>query len=136
MMPATSSQLRAAQRWTTVLDGAELRRLRRARGLSQERLAGRAGISLTAVVRLERQSRAACRTRTLARLAAALGEDPAVLATGQLVGGRGAPVQPSAEGVRFHDILTTCPVGGHRAVRLCHVGYSLNTYAACANRQG
>ena len=82
-MPATPSQLRAAQRWTTVLDGGQLRRLRRQRGLSQEQLASRAGISLTAIVRLEGQTRAACRCRTLARLAAALGEDPAALTTSQ-----------------------------------------------------
>jgi transcriptional regulator with XRE-family HTH domain len=82
-MPATPSQLRAAQRWTTVLNGYELRRLRTARGLSQERLASRAGISLTSVVRLERRPDAACRPRTLARLARALGEDPAALITGQ-----------------------------------------------------
>lgn len=89
-MPASPSQLRAAQRWTTVLDGRELRRLRRARGLSQERLASRAGISLTAVVRLERRPDAACRCRTLARLAKALGEDPTALAT----------TQPPADAVR------------------------------------
>lgn len=82
-MPATPSQLRAIQRWTTVLDGHELRRLRRARGMSQEALASRAGISLTAVVRLEHRPDAACRCRTLARLAKALGEDPAALSTNQ-----------------------------------------------------
>lgn len=67
------------QRWTTVLDGRQLRRLRRQRGLSQERLASRAGISLSAVARLERESCASCRCRTLGRLARALGEDPAAL---------------------------------------------------------
>lgn len=67
-------------RWTTALNGPLLRQLRRQRGLSQEQLADRAGISLTTVIRLERQIRAACRCRTLARLAAALGEDPGTLA--------------------------------------------------------
>jgi len=47
--------------------------------MSQEQLAGQAGISLTTVIRLERQPHASCRSRTLARLAAALGEDPAAL---------------------------------------------------------
>jgi anti-sigma regulatory factor (Ser/Thr protein kinase)/DNA-binding XRE family transcriptional regulator len=64
---------------TTVLDGARLRRLRRLRGLSQERLASHAGISLTTVTRLESQSCAPCRCRTLGRLAAALGEHPAAI---------------------------------------------------------
>ncbi|MGH7736067.1 MAG: helix-turn-helix domain-containing protein [Gemmatimonadales bacterium] len=51
-----------------VLDGQRLRQLRRQRGLSQEELAGQAGLSLTTVVRLERQARAPCRGRTLGRL--------------------------------------------------------------------
>ena len=42
-----------------------------------EDLAGRAGISSHTLSRLERRPKASCRTRTLARLAAALGEDPA-----------------------------------------------------------
>jgi transcriptional regulator with XRE-family HTH domain len=61
------------------LDGHRLRQLRRQHGLSQEKLADRAGISLTTMARLERQHRSPCRTRTLARLAAALGEHPASL---------------------------------------------------------
>jgi DNA-binding XRE family transcriptional regulator len=68
-----------AQRWTTVLDGQKLRQLRRQHGLSQEKLADQAGISLTTVARLERQVRPPCRCRTLARLAAALGEQPATI---------------------------------------------------------
>jgi transcriptional regulator with XRE-family HTH domain len=73
-VPAT----RAGRSWTTTLDGARLRQLRRQHGLSQEELADRAGISLATVARLERQSQAAsCRGRTLARLAAALDEQPA-----------------------------------------------------------
>jgi transcriptional regulator with XRE-family HTH domain len=78
-MTTTQSPPNAAQRWTTVLDGHQLRRLRQQRGLSQERLAGQAGISLTAVTRLERQPCAPCRCRTLARLTAALGEQPGAL---------------------------------------------------------
>ena len=69
----------ATQRWTTAVNGARLRHLRRQRGLSQEQLADRAGISLTTMRRLERQPAAPCRCRTLGRLAAALGEDPARL---------------------------------------------------------
>jgi transcriptional regulator with XRE-family HTH domain len=67
------------QRWTTVLDSERLRELRRRRGMSQSELAEQAGISLRTLARLESQSSRPCRTRTLARLARALGEDPAVL---------------------------------------------------------
>ena len=64
------------RRWFTILDGHRLRDLRRQRGLSQEQLAARAGISPATVARLERQPAAPCRSRTLGRLAVALGEDP------------------------------------------------------------
>ena len=70
---------RAPQVWTTVLDGQRLRQLRHERALSQEKLASLAGISPTTVARLERLPRPLCRGRTLARLAAALGEPPAAL---------------------------------------------------------
>jgi transcriptional regulator with XRE-family HTH domain len=78
-----------AQRWTTILDGGRLRRLRRQHGLSQERLATVAGISLTTRIslttmrRLERRAAAPCRCRTLGRLAAALGEEPGRLTPGR-----------------------------------------------------
>jgi transcriptional regulator with XRE-family HTH domain len=72
-----------AQRWTTVLDSQRLRALRRQLGLSQSELSGRAGISLSTLSRLESQPGRPCRTRTLGRLARALGEDPAVLLPGQ-----------------------------------------------------
>ena len=75
----TTQTSRPAQRWFTILDGHQLQRLRRQRGLSQEQLADRAGISPTTVTRLERQPAAPCRSRTLGRLAAALDEDPARL---------------------------------------------------------
>lgn len=77
--PPDSRSTRPAGRWTTVLDGRRLQQLRRQHALSQERLADRADISLTTVARLERQPRSPCRTRTLARLAAVLGEHPASL---------------------------------------------------------
>jgi transcriptional regulator with XRE-family HTH domain len=66
-----------AQPTAFMLNGQQLRNLRRQRGLSQEELADQAGISLTTVARLERQSTAPCRGRTLGRLARALGEHPA-----------------------------------------------------------
>lgn len=79
-MTRTVSTHPGMQRWTTILDGGRLRALRRQHGLSQERLASHAGISLTTVRRLEGQPAAPCRSRTLGRLARALGEDPAHLA--------------------------------------------------------
>lgn len=63
--------------WTTLIDGQRLRQLRREHGLSQAGLAAGAGISPATLARLERQPRTTCRCRTLARLALALGEDPA-----------------------------------------------------------
>jgi DNA-binding XRE family transcriptional regulator len=65
------------------VDGIQLRRLRRARGLSQENLAWTAGLGITTVARLESQPRAQCRYQTLARLALALGENPAAMAARQ-----------------------------------------------------
>jgi DNA-binding XRE family transcriptional regulator len=70
----------SAQRWTTVLDGKRLRQLRQQHGLSQEKLADLAGISLTTIARLERQDRSPCRSWTVGRLAVALNEAPAAFA--------------------------------------------------------
>jgi predicted transcriptional regulator len=67
---------RSQSRWTTVIDGQLLRRMRRQRGLSQERLADLAGVSLTTVARLERRSLQPCRTWTLCRIANALEQQP------------------------------------------------------------
>ncbi len=60
--------------WMIMLDGARLRELRRAHGLTQAGLAARAGISTATVTRLELRPATSCRGRTPARLAAALGE--------------------------------------------------------------
>jgi len=65
--------------WVTTLDGQRLRQLRQQHGLSQERLAVLAGISAATVARLERRPASSCRGRTLARLAAALGERPTAM---------------------------------------------------------
>lgn len=72
--PSTNHQ--EAQRWITVVDGYRLRELRRERGLTQVELAWQAQVSRAAVARLERKPRVSCRSRTMARLAAALGADP------------------------------------------------------------
>jgi DNA-binding XRE family transcriptional regulator len=78
-MTGTPATRTATQCWTAVLDGSRLRHLRRQRGLSQEQLADRAGISPAAVAGLERQPTAPCHSCTLSRLASAPGEDPAHL---------------------------------------------------------
>ena len=71
----------SAHRWNTTLDGRRLRQLRRQHRLSQVELAGKAGVSLSVITRLERQHAAPYRTRTLARLAAALAQPPTALTT-------------------------------------------------------
>lgn len=82
-MTYTPSPARSADRWFTVLDGARLRQLRRQHGLSAAELAGKTGVGLSTVFRLERRSRRSCRTRTAARLAAALNQSPTVLICSQ-----------------------------------------------------
>jgi DNA-binding XRE family transcriptional regulator len=74
---------RSRDRWFTAVDGARLRQLRRQRGLSPAELAGQAGIGLVTVLRIERVPQRCCRTRTLARIAAALGQPPATLIPAQ-----------------------------------------------------
>jgi transcriptional regulator with XRE-family HTH domain len=74
---------RPPERWFTVLDGTRLRQLRRQNGLSPAELAGKAGVGLSTVTRIERHPQRRCRTRTLARLAAALGQAPATLTSSQ-----------------------------------------------------
>jgi transcriptional regulator with XRE-family HTH domain len=78
----SSQDLGRVNRWTVALDGKRLRKLRHQRGLGRQELAVRAGISLHTLSRLERQQNASCRTRTLARLAAALDEKPSSIAPG------------------------------------------------------
>lgn len=78
-MTGTPSPAHPSGRWFAVLDGVRLRQLRRQHGLSAAQLAGKAGIGLSTVIRLEGQARRSCRTRTLVRLAAALEQPPAVL---------------------------------------------------------
>ena len=74
-----------AERWTAIVDGQRLRELRGQQALSQAELAKLAGVSEHTVSKLERQPASCCRSRTLARLAAALGESPVAIAasTGQ-----------------------------------------------------
>jgi DNA-binding XRE family transcriptional regulator len=71
---ADDGSTRPALRWSTVIDGHELQRLRCEVDLSQAKLADLARIGMSTVARLERQRHARCRTWTLARIAAALGK--------------------------------------------------------------
>lgn len=68
-----------ALRWLTAVDGQQIRHLRRQQGMARKELAGLAGISPDTLARLERERGVRCRTRTLARLAAALGQHPATM---------------------------------------------------------
>ncbi|MGI8447568.1 MAG: helix-turn-helix domain-containing protein, partial [Streptosporangiaceae bacterium] len=76
---APAGPVSRARRWFVVADGKRLRQLRQEHRLSQEMLASRAGISVGTIGQLERQAHPSCRGRTLARLAAALGEQPTTL---------------------------------------------------------
>jgi transcriptional regulator with XRE-family HTH domain len=87
--PSPSS---SADRWFAVLDGARLRQLRRQHGLSRAELARKAGIGVSTVIRLEGRPQRSCRTRTLARLAAALGQSPVALTPSQP--GQAGQVEP------------------------------------------
>ena len=75
----TTKRTGRADRWIAVINGQRLRELRLQRAMSQVELAKLAGVSAHTVSKLERQPASCCRTRTLARLAAALGESPAAI---------------------------------------------------------
>jgi len=82
-MTGTLSPTHKSARWFAVVDGGRVRQLRRQHGLSAAELAGQAGIGLSTVTQLERHGQRRCRTRTLARLATALGQPPAALTPSQ-----------------------------------------------------
>lgn len=98
----------SAQRWTTVLDGERLRQLRQQQGLSQEKLADLAGVSLTTMARLEHQDRSPCRSWTLGRLAAALNETPAAITPG----GRTEAATPNASSPLAPEIAPAIGLAG------------------------
>lgn len=60
----------------TVLDGTRLREARIERGLSRDKLASEAGVSIGTVARLESERTASCDRATLHRIAATLADDP------------------------------------------------------------
>lgn len=68
--------IRPERYWITTFDGTLLREARLDRGLSQHRVAAKAGISLRTIVRLEGLTAATCHRATLHRIAATLGDDP------------------------------------------------------------
>ncbi|MGH3219932.1 MAG: helix-turn-helix domain-containing protein [Streptosporangiaceae bacterium] len=82
-MTHTPRTVRSPDRWFTVIDGVRLQQLRRQHGLSPAELAQTAGVGLPTVLRLERQPRSSCGTRTAARLATALNQPAAALTCGQ-----------------------------------------------------
>jgi transcriptional regulator with XRE-family HTH domain len=95
---------------TTIVDGERLREARRRHHISRESLAWNAGVGIETIARLERRLPVprTCRDRTLARLAAALGEPPAALVPPELVAAlgldgcddapsAGQPPQPAAD---------------------------------------
>jgi hypothetical protein len=79
---ASAIHIRGAHRWTPILDGQRLHRLRLLHGLSREKLADQAGISPATVAKLERQPSPSRHRRTLIGLAAALREHPAAITRG------------------------------------------------------
>jgi serine/threonine-protein kinase RsbW len=78
----TQARYSGRAQWSAFIDGPRLRDLRELRHLSRQALAGQAGISPTTLARIERQPRARCHPRTMARIAAALGEHPATITLG------------------------------------------------------
>jgi transcriptional regulator with XRE-family HTH domain len=101
--PPSPASTDRARRHFTVLDGSLLRKLRREHSLSRQELAGKAGVSAETVARLERQPHSPCRCRTLARLALALGEQPAAIAAGLTaspdeLAASGSPAEARAHG--------------------------------------
>jgi DNA-binding XRE family transcriptional regulator len=65
------------RKWTAIIGGHQLARLRDLHGLTRQQLARHAGISPATLARLERHDTAHCHPRTTARLAIALTEHPA-----------------------------------------------------------
>lgn len=90
------SAARPARSWTAEVDGTRLRRVRREHGLSLERLAWAAGLSINTVARLEREPRSSCTKRTLTSLCEALGEPPGAL-TPQVQAARTPSAQAAGE---------------------------------------
>ena len=92
--------------------GANLVRARRARGLTQEELAARSGVSVDVIARLEQARKKGARWTTLTQLAHALGVDVATLLSpgrclrGAVAGGAMEEIQGLRRAVAdYHDLL-------------------------------
>jgi DNA-binding XRE family transcriptional regulator len=72
-----ATRTRGPVQWSAVIHGPHLRDLRQAHHFTRRQLGYHAGISPHTIGRLERQDQARAATRTMARLAIALGEHPA-----------------------------------------------------------
>lgn len=94
-LAAPARDLHALPPYTAVINGRQLRELRRQAGLSIDDLAHQAGVGTTTLGRLERQTRPRCRTRTLAALAIPLGTDPAAIAILVRLGKNSLPQPPA-----------------------------------------
>jgi serine/threonine-protein kinase RsbW len=70
------SSTRPGSYWVTAVDGFKLQEARSERGLSRNKLASEAGVSVRTMARLEKGQAASCHRATLYRIAAALADDP------------------------------------------------------------
>lgn len=77
--------------WIVTFDGTRLRKHRRERELSQERLSYRSRVSLGTIQRIEKLPAASCHVGTLQRLASALSSNPDALIAELTVGLKDSP---------------------------------------------
>lgn len=79
------------QYWLVTFDGTLLRKHRREREISQQRLANRSRVSLGTIHRLEKSQAASCHVNTLQRIAGALSPDDPDAFIAELTAGSGDP---------------------------------------------
>lgn len=89
--PERAGRAHAFPYWLVSIDGTMLRKHRRERELSQQRLSNRSRVSLGTIQRIEKQPAAICHVSTLQRLAAALSPDHPDALLSELTAGSGAP---------------------------------------------
>lgn len=83
--------------WLITFDGTRLRRCRLERGLAQDRLAYRSGVSLATIQRVEKLQVATCHFGTVQRLARALSPDADGLICELTAGVSGSPPAPAPQ---------------------------------------
>src|SRR5260370_5681752 len=91
---AADAAVTPVQYWLVTFNGKLLRRRRRERDLSQQRLSYRSRVSLGTIQRVEKLPVATCHFGTLQRLAPALSTDPDALIS-ELTGGSDSPSAPA-----------------------------------------